>query len=156
MSLRPGSFSLVCMCWPKRQPDPLGVLILAFPILIVELAMSGIRQAMALGCMCFAYNAFVDRRLLRYVLFVTMATTFHSSALFFLTLVPVARGEFSRRRIALGGLLALPGAYYLLTSATMEMYTRRYVGAGAEAAGAPFRAGLVALSGIVFLWFLDL
>jgi hypothetical protein len=150
-----GLFFLGLHAVARRQPDPLAVLILAFPILILNVAMSATRQAMALGCICFAYNAFVDRRLLRYVLFVTIATTFHASAIFFLALVPIVRGEFSRRRIALGGLLALPGAYYLLNGSTMDVYTRRYVGSGAEAAGAPFRAGLVALSGIALLWFLD-
>ena len=140
----------------KRQPNPLSILILAFPILILNLAMSGIRQAIALGLLCFAYNAFVDKRLVRYILFVMVATSFHTSATFFLVLAPFVRGEYSRQRIALAGLLALPGVYYLITSQYLEFYTRRYVGAGtADAAGAPFRAGLLALTGIIFLWFLD-
>ena len=139
----------------KRQPDPLSVLILAFPILILELAMSGIRQAIAVGFLCFAYNAFVDSRLLRFVLFVIVATSFHSSAMFFLLLAPFVRGELSIRRVALGGLLALPGLYFFLTSATFEMYSQRYIGTTADAAGAPLRSGLLAITGIAFLWFLD-
>jgi hypothetical protein len=140
----------------KRQPDPLSILILAFPILILNLAMSGIRQAIALGFLCFAYNAFVDSRLVRYVLFVMAASTFHTSASFFMILAPFVRGEYSRKRIAIAGLVALPGAYYMLTSQAFEFYTRRYAGTGvAEAAGAPFRTGLLALGGIVFLWLLD-
>jgi hypothetical protein len=138
----------------KRQPNPLSILTLAFPILILNLAMSGIRQAIALGFLCFAYNAFVDKRLVRYILFVMLASGFHTSAMFFLALTPFVQGEYSRKRIATSGLLALPGVYYLLTT-HVEFYTRRYVGAGAEAAGAPFRTGLLALTGIVFLWFLD-
>ena len=138
----------------KRQPDPLGALILAFPILILELAMSGIRQAIAVGLLCFGYNAFVDKHLVRFVIFVLMATSFHSSAIIFLLLAPFVHGELSIRPAALGGLLALPGAYFLLTSATFELYSQRYVGSGMEAAGAPFRSGLLAITGIGFLWFL--
>jgi hypothetical protein len=139
----------------KRQPDRLGVLILAFPILILNLAMSGIRQASAVGFICFAYNAFVDARLVRYVLFVTIAASFHTSALIFLVLAPVVRGEYSRLRVALGALVALPGIYYIMSSGGFELYATRYVGTQVEAAGALFRTGLLALSGVAFLWFLD-
>jgi hypothetical protein len=139
----------------RRQPDRFGVLILAFPILILNLAMSGIRQGIALGFLCFAYNAFVDMRLVRYVLFVAIASTFHSSAAAFLMLAPAVRGEYSPRRVALAGLLALPGLYYMLTSQAYEIYARRYIGTATEAFGAPFRTALIALTGITFLWFLD-
>ena len=139
----------------RRQPDRLAILILAFPILIINLAMSGIRQAIALGFLCFAYNAFVDMHLARYVLFVAMASGFHTSAASFLMLAPAVRGEYSHRRVALSALLAAPGLYYMLTSQAFELYAHRYVGTSTEAFGAPFRTALVALSGIVFFWFLD-
>jgi hypothetical protein len=139
----------------KRQPDPVGILTLAFPILILNLAMSGIRQAIAVGLFCFACNAFIESRLFCFILLVLIGSTFHSSVLFFLTLAPFVRGEYTTRRVALGALLALPGVYYFLTSATFEVYSQRYVGTGAEASGAPFRTGLLALTGIAFLWFLD-
>jgi EpsG family len=139
----------------KRQPNPLSVLILAYPILILTLAMSGIRQAIAVGFLCFAYNAFVDSRLLLFVLFVMVAASFHSSAMFFLLLVPFVRGRLSIRRLAVGGLLGLPGVYFFLTSAAFEMYSRRYIGTATEAFGAPFRSGLLALTGVTFLCFLD-
>ena len=138
----------------KRQPNPLSILILAFPILIPNLAMSAIRQATALGFLCFAYNAFVDKRLVRYILFVMLASGFHTSAVLFLLLTPLVQGGYTRKRIAIAGLLALPGVYYLLTT-HFEFYSQRYVGAGPEAAGAPFRAVLLALTGIVYLLFLD-
>jgi hypothetical protein len=138
----------------KRQPDPLSVLILSFPILVLELAMSAVRQAIAVGLLCFAYNAFVEVRLLRFVLFVLLAASFHSSAMFFLLFVPFIHGELSIRRTVLAGVLALPGVYYFLTSSTFEQYSRQYIGAATEAFGAPFRSGLLALTGLAFIWFL--
>lgn len=139
----------------KRQPDPLGILILAFPMLILNLPMSAIRQGIAVGFFCGACNAFVDKRVVRFVLALLMATLFHSSALFLLVLTPFVRGEYSIRRIALGGLLASPGIYYFLTSDTFDSYAKQYVATRTEAFGAPFRTGLLALTGTVFLLFLD-
>ncbi len=139
----------------RRQPDRLGFLILAFPILILNLAMSGIRQAIAVGLMCFAYNAFVDRRTVRYVLLVVFAAQFHHSAFIFLALAPFAWGAVSRAKIVLAALLALPGAYFLLTSGSFDVYSQRYMGAGTVvAAGAPFRTAFLALPGVIFLLFL--
>ena len=62
----------------------MGYLSLAFPVLIINMPMSGIRQAAAIGIMCFAYNAFNDRRLIRFVFCVIVASGFHSSAVSFL------------------------------------------------------------------------
>ena len=133
-----GAFFLGLHQIAKRQPDRLGILILAFPILILNLAMSGIRQAIGLGLLCFAYNAFIDASLVRFVLFLGTASAFHTSAASFLMLVPFVRGQFSRTRVALGGLVALPGAYYLLMSKGFEVYSERYIGTTTEAFGAPF------------------
>ena len=140
----------------KRQPNPLGILVLAFPVLILNIAMSAIRQGIALGILCFAYNAFIDKRLTRYIFFVALGATFHMSAISLLALTPFVQGEYTRRRIAFAGLLALPGLYFLLTTQSFEIYASRYIGSVVpEAAGAPYRTGLLALTGIVFLWFLD-
>ncbi|MEK8125025.1 EpsG family protein [Methylocystis sp. IM4] len=98
-----GIFSLGLHQIAKRQPDRLSILILSFPILIINLAMSGIRQAIALGILCFAFNAFIDMSLLRCVLFTLIASMFHTSAGAFLMLTPFVRGRFSRQRIILGG-----------------------------------------------------
>ena len=120
-----------------------------------EFAMSALRQAIAVGIMCFAYNAFVDRRPVRYVLLVVFAAQFHHSALIFLALAPFAWGAFCRAKIVLAGLLALPGVYFLLSTGTFDTYYGRYAGTSAVvAAGAPFRTALLALPGAIFLLYL--
>jgi hypothetical protein len=146
----------------RRQPDPLGVLILAFPVLIINLPMSAIRQAMALGVLCVAYNAFVDRKVIRYVVLVMFAASFHYSAIAFFVLAPFIGGQRGfALNIALAGLLTIFGYYFL--HGTFEMYSERYLdvesehymGEQAQAAGAVFRAGLLALTGAVFIFFLS-
>lgn len=135
----------------RRQPNPLGFLVLAFPILIINMPMSAIRQGAAIGFICLAYTAFLDRRLMRFVLFVIGGALFHSSALFFLLLVPFVRGSYSIKNIALSFILAAPGAALVLIIGAIEVAASRYIGTGIDAAGAVFRLGLLSLTGLFFL-----
>ncbi len=134
----------------RRQPDRLAFLVLLFPILLVHIGMSGIRQAAAIGIICVALAAFTDRRLVHFVLWVVLASTIHSSAMVFLLLAPLVRGRYTRQRIALAGLLAIPGALFMAGSAAGEVALARYVTADADAAGAIFRVGLLVATGLAF------
>ncbi len=138
----------------KREPDPYGILVLSFPILVINLPMSGIRQAAAIGILCFAYNAFNDRRLIRFVFFVIVASGLHSSALTFLILAPFVNGELTRQRIAIAGMITLPvAARIVVTLDSFREYSDNYAGVGSVvAAGGPFRTGLLALTGAWFFW----
>ena len=133
-----------------REPDPLAIVIMAFPVLIINLAMSGIRQGAAVGFICFAFIAFRERRLAAYVASVLIASTVHSSAVVFLALAPLVKFPLTRMTTMLSGILVLPGAYFMLSD-TMEFYSDRYVGAGADAAGALYRSGMLAATGCFFL-----
>ena len=137
----------------RRQPDPLGFLVLLFPILIVNMPMSGIRQGAAIGLMCIAFAAFIDRRSFRYAIWVVLAAGFHSSALIFLLLIPVATGRYTRRRLMLAAILALPGAYFLASSEIADVATSRYINTGIDAAGAAFRVGILGLAALYFFVF---
>lgn len=135
----------------RRQPDPIAVLVLAFPILILNMPMSGIRQAEAIGIMCFAFNAFVDKRIFRYVALVLLATLFHRSAIVFLALTPLVPIGFDKKNVALAILLALPGVYLMMQSSAADEAASRYVDTGLDAAGAAFRLMILVLSGGVYL-----
>jgi hypothetical protein len=153
-------FFLGIHCLARRQPDPLGFLLLLFPILILNMPMSGIRQGAAIGLICVAFAAFIDRSALRYASWVLLAAGFHSSALIFMVLLPVASGRYTRKRLYLSVIIALPGAFFLMLSAAADIAIRRYVGTGVEAAGALFRLSILGISSIYFLvlvrkrWFL--
>ncbi len=137
----------------RRQPDPLGMLILSFPLLILHLAMSGIRQAMAVGILCVAINAFNDRRVAVYVAMVVLAGAFHTSALIFLALTPFVLGKFSPRNAVIAAVIALPGLVAMASGEQFTVYYDRYVGTSIDAAGAPFRTALMTLTGLVFFVF---
>lgn len=136
----------------RRQPNPLTFLVLAFPILIINMPMSGIRQGVAIGLMCFAFNAFRDRRLILYVIWVLVGSLFHSSALLFLTLAPLVWGRPTKKNVVLACLLAAPGAFALAHTESAVVASSRYIDTGVDAAGAVFRLGLLSLSGLLFHW----
>lgn len=137
----------------RRQLDPLGFLVLLFPILIINMPMSGIRQGAAIGLICIAFTAFIDRRPLKYALWVVLAAGFHSSALVFMLLLPLATGLYTRSRLMLAAILALPGAYLLASSESAEVATSRYIDTDIEAVGAAFRLGILGLSALYFFMF---
>lgn len=134
----------------RRQPDPLGFLVLLFPILIINMPMSGIRQGAAIGLICIAFTAFIDRRLLKYAVWVVLAAGFHTSALIFILLLPVATGRYTRVRLILAAILALPGAYFLGSSEAAVVASSRYIDSGIDAAGAIFRLGILGVSALYF------
>ena len=138
----------------RRQPDPLGFLVLLFPILIINLPMSGIRQGAAIGFLCIAFAAFIDRRPLWLAIWVVLAAGFHVSALIFILLLPVATGRYTRNRLIVAAILAVPGAFFLALGDAAEVATSRYVGTGVDAAGAVFRVGMLGLSALYFFVFL--
>lgn len=138
----------------RRQPNPIAFLVLLFPVLIINMPMSGIRQGAAIGVMFIAFMAFVNRALVRFVVLVFVAAAFHSSAMVFMLLAPLVIGKFSRGRLFLAAILALPGAFFLSGSEEAGVAASRYINSGVDAAGALFRVGALGLSGIYFLWFL--
>lgn len=137
----------------RRQPDPLGFLVLLFPILIINMPMSGIRQGAAIGLLCIAFTAFIDRRPLKFGLWVVLAAGFHASALIFMLLLPVSTGRYTRGRLILAAILALPGAFFLASSEAAEVASSRYIDTGIDAAGAAFRVGILGLSALYFFLF---
>ena len=138
----------------RRQLDPLAFLILLFPILIVNMPMSGIRQGAAIGLTCVAFAAFIDRKPVSFAAWIVIAAGFHSSALILLLLTPLAGGQYSYTRLTGAALLAIPSALLLLAGDSGQMAVDRYVNTGVDAAGAAFRVGILSLSGLYFFLFL--
>lgn len=139
----------------RRQPDPLAFLVLLFPILIVNMPMSAIRQGAAIGMVCIAFAAFIDRRAIWFAFWVVVAAGFHASALIFLLLLPVATGRYTNTRLVMAAILAIPGAILLASGEAAEVASSRYIGTGVEAFGAIFRVGILGLSAAHFFLFVQ-
>jgi hypothetical protein len=134
----------------RRQPDPLALLILSFPVLIINMPMSAIRQAAAIGFVCLALIAFQDRKLVRYVAMIVAGALFHTSAIVFLALAPFVRLRITWATAALAAALVLPGMYFMFAEAA-DFYADRYIGTGIDAAGGLYRAAMLAIVGAYFL-----
>lgn len=134
----------------RRQPDRLGFLVLLFPILIINMPMSGIRQAAAIGFLCLSYVAFIDQRPIRFVGWILIGAMIHSSVLAFLLLTPLTTGRYTAGRVVLTLLLAIPGAALMLQSDSAQLGIDRYVDSGVDAFGAAFRVAILGLSGMMF------
>lgn len=142
-----GSYALA-----RRSGDPLLFLTVLFPFVILGMAMSGIRQGAAMGFLCLAFVAFLDRRPLRFGIMIVLGTTFHTSTLSFVLLLPLCIGAYTQKRVVLACLAAVPGGFFLSGTAAADTALLRYVDTGLEAAGAVFRTGLLAMLGLYFLF----
>lgn len=150
--------SLVCFAGihvlARRQPDPLGFLVLLFPVLIINMPMSGIRQGAAIGLICIALTRFMDGRLLGFLIWVFLAASFHSSALIFLLLAPLVSRKISSVRILAAVILAVPGLLFLLAGEAGQTAAQRYIDSGRDAFGGALRIAVLSLSGMFFFLFL--
>jgi hypothetical protein len=135
--------------YARRQENPLAIAALSFPVLIVNMPMSGVRQGIAIGFIMIAINAYRDGKRLLYAGAVLTGATFHQSAMFFLGLTPLIRLPKTVVTVGFAILLTAPAIYYVATDA-VGFYAERYGEGAADAAGAPFRTALLALVGLTF------
>jgi hypothetical protein len=144
-------FSFGLLAFARRQPRPWLFLAAAMPYLIIVLAMGFTRQATALGLLMLAFNAFVDQKLIRFLVLVGLAGLFHSSAV---ALAPMAM--FMRRgRISpwfIGGAASVFLAVSILSN-TLDRYVYSYVQQSYEAEGALYRLPLHAAAAATVLLF---
>ena len=137
-----------------RQPSPVAFLVYCFPILIINMPMSGIRQAAAIGFVCVALVAFCDKRFFLYLFSILLAMTFHVSAGIFLLLLPFVKSNISRKgfliMLLVGAVIVLG---YLITG-SIQLYILRYFETEVSSAGAIYRLGLLFFTGAMFLFWL--
>jgi hypothetical protein len=146
-----GIFFLGVHAFAKRQPDPLAFLILLFPILILNMPMSGIRQGAAIGILFFAFNAYMDRSLVRFLVFTALASTIHNSSLIMLALTPLLVSQSVVVRVPAAIALGALGVFLLSYSEITDVAIVRYVESDLDSAGAAFR--LLTLFGAALMFF---
>ena len=138
----------------QRQPSPLSFLVLIFPFLIINMPMSGIRQGAAIGLICIAIVAIIDKRPKHFLLWVSLATGLHVSAFIFYALLPFATGRYTNVRYVLASLLTVFVVTILFYTGSAKQASMAYVGSlYYEAFGAPYRVGMLTVSGLYFFLF---
>jgi len=67
--------------------------------------------------------------------------------------LPIATGRYTRNRLILAAILALPGAFSLASTEVAEVASRRYIDTDIDAAGAIYRVSILGLSSLYFFLF---
>lgn len=137
----------------RRQPNPLSFIVLLFPILILNMPMSAIRQAAAIGIMCIAFTSIMDRRPIAFIIWVLIATGFHSSAIIFLLLIPFSTGRYNNDRLIMSLLISIPALIAITFLDSAQTAKSIYIGTNLESYGAIFRLGILAFTGFYFFLF---
>lgn len=139
----------------RREPNPTAFLALVFPVLILNMPMAALRQSIAIGIMCFAYLAFVDKKTIRYIILVLIAAGFHTSALPFVILALFIGRELSWRMVASAVVVVVPAVFLFAGSDSAQTAAQRYLGSDIEASGAYFRTSTLAITGLAYLLLLN-
>lgn len=124
-----------------RHKDAIFVLALFFPILILQLGMSGMRQAVAVSLVLMAYNAYIDGKRIQIAIWIIFAFVFHNSAIILLPMAFIAGRDISLPRLVAGFVVLAPAAIFLL-GGRIEVYSDRYIEqiyGSQESAGAGYR-----------------
>src|SRR4051794_25757029 len=120
-----------------RQPNKWLAFLVAFPYLVIVIAMSGNRQSLALGFLFFAFNAFERSRINWFVVLVLAAALFHGSILLILPLCLLAYTRNGLHRIILFALVAVIGVYFFRD--VFVIYARRYSSDAIQSSGIAYR-----------------
>jgi hypothetical protein len=152
------AFLLVCaaiftaglFAFASRQVNPWLAILVAVPYLIIVVAMSGVRQATALGFVFFALVAFSERSMPRFLAWMACAAACHASAIL---LVPIAALSFTRKRVEQIFLILLSLAIgNFVLGSTFEVYAGNYLQQTVESAGAIYRIGMNLIAGVLFIF----
>ena len=144
------SWGLVVFC--RAQPRPWLALVVAVPYLVTVVAMGYTRQGTAIGLAMLGLVALSDRKLLRFVVFVALAATFHKSAVI---LMPLAILAGTRKKLWTAFWVGLSSVlfYVLLLQDSVDALTEGYIDAQYDSSGAAIRVAMNAVPAALFLWF---
>lgn len=132
----------------ERQPNFWRGLAIATPVLVIAISMGATRQATAIGFLMLAFNAFQDRKVIRYLMFVTLGVLFHRSMAVMYLPAWFIHGRLAIWPLIIGGLVFFGASLFLRDAATY--YQTSYVGTDIQASGALPRAALNVLAASLF------
>lgn len=142
------SWGLVAFC--RAQPRPWLALVVAIPYLVTVVGMGYTRQGAAIGLGMLGLVALSDRKLLRFVLFVALAATFHKSAVILMPLAVLAGTRNKIWTMFWVGFATLL-FYVLLLQDSVEALQYGYLEKQYQSQGAAVRLAMNAVPALIFL-----
>lgn len=143
------SWGLIVFC--RAQPRPWLALAVAVPYLVIVVAMGYTRQAVAIGLIMPGLAALSQRKILRFVIFLVLASTFHKTALILMPLAVLASSKNKfLSMLWIGFTFAL--FYFLLLQDSVANLKANYIDARYDSSGAAIRVAMNAVPAAMFLW----
>lgn len=142
------SWGLVAFC--RRQPLPWLALVVAVPYLITVVAMGYTRQGVAIGLAMLGLAALDQGRVMRFVFWLSVAATFHKSAVILVPLALLARAGNRFLNLVVVGLVTA-GLFVWLLQESVEHLRLNYLEAAYASSGAAIRVAMNALPAVLFL-----
>jgi hypothetical protein len=150
LSAVPFAFGLIVFC--RAQPRPWLALVVAVPYLVMVVAMGYTRQSVAIGFSMLGLVAISQGRILRFVLWLALASIFHKSAVI---LLPLAILGDTRHRLFM--LLWVSAAtfilFLLMLQESVDGLVKNYIESQYESQGAGIRVAMNVVPAVLFLWF---
>ncbi len=144
------SWGLLVFC--RAQPRPWLALAVAVPYLITVVAMGYTRQGVAIGIAMLAMTALGQGSIVRFVLWIALAATFHKSAII---LLPMAVLANSKRRIFTFLWVGITSIilFALMVQEALSFLMGGYIEDAMQSSGAAIRIAMNALPAALFLLF---
>lgn len=149
-----GVFVFGLIKFVRVLPDPRIALAVSIPYMVIVMAMGYTRQAMAFGFVLWGLTYLIERRILAFILLLSIAAAFHKSAV---VLIPLAVLANTRNRWWTAVWVGVAGAVLFATfvqSYVDTLYQTYVASSYANASeGGPIRTLMNALPGLVFIAF---
>jgi hypothetical protein len=143
------AFVIGLIRFARTMVNPWLATAIAVPYLGIVMAMSGIRQAAAIGMVLFGLVAFQRQQGWKFLASIAVAASLHASSILVL---PLAGLSFVRNRFQAIVLIVIiaAGAYYLLGGA-FDLYSERYFARSIQSSGTLYRIVMNLLPALVYL-----
>lgn len=144
-------FTSGLIAFARRQPNPWLTVAVAVPYLVIVVAMGYTRQSAAIGLLMWAIGNFEDRRFVRFVGLMLLATAFHKSAVFVLPLIVLSSVRNRFVIYTVGGLIAAV-AFSLFLGRFLAGLTDTYIESNMSSQGAIIRVLMNVVPALIFLF----
>ena len=144
------AWGLVTLC--RNQPRAWLAMTVAVPYLVIVVAMGYTRQSVAIGFFMLGLVSLFDRRIIRFVIFIFLATTFHLSAAVLMPLAILSIRK-SKALMFLGLLLLSILLYLFFVEEMVTHYRKAFLEAKYDSSGALIRLSMGVIAGGLFLFF---
>jgi len=136
----------------RFMPMPIMALLVAFPYLIITVGMGYQRQSLAIGIILLALISLFKGENLKFLLMVTLAATFHKTAILFYPLL-IFTASKNKFLISMFVSAIIVLGYFLLVDSRIEFIIDNYVGRKISSSGAIFRIVMSIIPAIIYLYY---